>query len=170
MERREFFRRLSGQKQAMRPPGALPEETFYSRCDGCGACVKACPQKSIQLAAGFPIVSFNQAGCTFCGRCAAACERGAFDGAVDLEKSWKWRAHVGSTCLDKRGIVCRACEASCQENAIRFRPALGGRSEVSVLLTACTGCGVCVASCPNNAIKMKIPDGQPTTLLKEAMA
>jgi len=170
MERREFFRRLSGQRQAMCPPGAQPEEVFYSRCDGCNACVKSCPQNVIQLAAGFPIISFNQAGCTFCGRCVDACDQGALDAAIALETPWQWRANIGSTCLDKRGIVCRACEASCEEDAIRFRPALGGKTDVSVLLKTCTGCGACVSSCPTSAISMKIPDGEPATLLKEAMA
>ena len=170
MERREFFRRLSGQRQAMRPPGAQPEEVFYSRCDGCNACVKSCPQNVIQLAAGFPIISFNQVGCTFCGRCVDACDQGALDAAIALETPWQWRANIGSTCLDKRGIVCRACEASCEEDAIRFRPALGGKTDVSVLLKTCTGCGACVSSCPTSAISMKIPDGEPATLLKEAMA
>ncbi len=169
MERREFFRRLSGQKQATRPPYALPEETFYSQCDGCNACTKACPQNIIQLASGFPIINFNQAGCTFCGHCAAACDRGALDGAIDLEKSWQWRAQIKSTCLDKRGVVCRACEASCEEDAIKFRPALGGKTDVFILLKACTGCGVCVFSCPNNAIDMKIPDSNPNSLIKEAV-
>jgi ferredoxin-type protein NapG len=37
--------------QAIRPPGALPDETtFLSACVRCGLCVRACPYKTLKLA------------------------------------------------------------------------------------------------------------------------
>ncbi len=170
MDRRDFFRRMSGKKQAIRPPGTQPGEAFYSRCDGCKACVKACTQNIIRLVSGLPVVDFAKAGCTFCGRCGEVCDRKAIVASAALEETWNWRAEISPDCLDKHGVVCRTCESSCEEDAIKFRPALGGRTDVNVLVEVCIGCGACVASCPKNAISMKISDGESITLLKEAVA
>lgn len=169
MDRRGFFRRLSGKERGIRPPGAKPEKSFIEFCNGCGACIKACPEKLIQLNSDkLPIVSFANKGCTFCGQCSAACDQNAFIADIDQEDVWTWRARVSARCLDKNGIVCRACEASCEMNAIKFRPVLGGRTDVSVLLADCNGCGECIASCPSGAIAMFEPEITINTLKENA--
>ncbi len=158
MDRRGFFRRLSGQKRAMRPPGAIAEEFFVECCNGCNACVEACPQSIIRLAANhLPIVCFDQDGCTFCGRCAQTCNQAAIVSNTDLQGSWLPRARISSNCLDKIGTICRACESACENDAIGFSPVLRGRSDVFVRIENCNGCGACIASCPASAITMYVP-------------
>lgn len=159
MERREFFHRLGGRKGAMRPPGARSEMVFRDLCDGCAACLEACPQNIIQMAGNnLPTISFAQAGCTFCGRCAEACDRGAFIDDHAAAAPWPWRARVSDACLEVKGIVCRVCESRCEEDAIEFHPALGGLTDVSISAVACTGCGACISICPAEAISMVGPD------------
>jgi len=171
MNRRELFRRLSGRKLPVFPPGAVAEQLFGERCNGCGACVEACPENIIEISnSRYPVVNFKRGGCRFCGRCGEACERGAVVAVEDLEETWLWRAVISEQCLDKRGVVCRACESSCDEDAIKFRPAPGGKYDVSVLSDACTGCGSCVSFCPRQAIAMSIPEIQSISLTKEAVA
>lgn len=169
MNRRDFFRRVSGQKRVMRPPGAGEELAFFRNCNGCAACVSACDQNIIQLdARERPFLSFQQAGCTFCGRCIEVCEPGALVAEADIDQSLTFRAQVASNCLDKHGIVCRACESSCEENAIRFRPLVGGRTDVSIRTEACNGCGACVSTCPSKAISMIWPKTEITALKENA--
>lgn len=45
------------------------------KCNRCGACVKACPAKAIEIQEYEIIVSY--AACIFCGLCTKACERKA---------------------------------------------------------------------------------------------
>jgi len=113
---------------------------------------------------GYPEIVFSQAGCTFCGACAEACGEGCFHAERDDRVPWSYVASVGEDCLEHRGISCRACESWCEERAIRFRPALGGRTDIRIETTSCTGCGACVAPCPQNAISITEPQ------LEEAVA
>jgi len=46
------------------------------RCDGCGACVRACPDKAISLKHGVP---FRSPRCRGCLMCAYACPKRAFE-------------------------------------------------------------------------------------------
>jgi len=170
MDRREFFRRISGRKSAMRPPAVLPERGFSEHCDSCGDCARACPQEIIKISArSLPVIDLAHSGCTFCGDCRTACKRGAFDVAADIKQSWNWRPQIADSCLDKIGIVCRACEGSCDTHAIGFRPALGGRNDVSISMADCNGCGACISACLTGAISMVIPQPSYQTP-KEAVA
>ncbi len=158
MDRRGFFRRLSGKKRAIRPPGAIAENFFLKRCNGCNACIEACPKTVIRLAENHrPIICFDQNGCTFCGRCAEACDQDAIIANSNLQDAWLPRARISSGCLDKLGTICRACESACENSAIGFSPVLGGRTDVFVRTENCNGCGDCIASCPASAIEMYLP-------------
>ena len=154
MDRRDFLCRLSGKDRVVRPPGAASEDSFSKNCNRCGDCADACPQSIISSSAnGLPMLSFSQRGCTFCGRCAEVCQTGA----LVARTSWALRARVSPDCLDRNGIVCRACESTCEADAIRFRPALAGRTDVSIALEDCTGCGACIGICPAGAISLFRP-------------
>lgn len=161
MDRRGFFRRLAGVKSLIRPPGAIGDEEFFAKCDGCGACVTSCPQEIVMIGDdGQASVRFSANGCVFCGRCADVCDRGAIVSTKNYSQHWPWQARITQNCLEAKGVMCRGCEASCEHESIRFRPALGGKSTVSIQSDICTGCGFCVSSCPVGAIEIFQPDGQ----------
>jgi ferredoxin-type protein NapF len=140
-----------------RPPGARAEADFTEACTRCDDCIRACPQAIlVRGRGGFPSVDFTLGGCTFCGACAAACTTGAF--ALPAT-AWQLRATIGPGCVETKGVACRLCQDPCEANAIRFRPAPGGRYEPAIT-PACTGCGTCVALCPAAAITINTPCSQ----------
>jgi NAD-dependent dihydropyrimidine dehydrogenase PreA subunit len=51
-----------------------------TRCNGCGACLDACPQQAITIQNGLAVI--DQALCTQCGACAEICPAGAISGVV----------------------------------------------------------------------------------------
>lgn len=141
----------------MRPPWALDEARFADLCEACGKCRTACPEKVLVSASGgLPQVSFESSHCTFCGACAEACPSGAlslFEEDGERRRApWVARAAVASSCLSISGVACRVCGEQCEARAIRFQPALGGRSLPVVDAALCTGCGACVGPCPAKSI------------------
>ncbi len=151
--RRDLFNRINGTAAVLRPPWALGETIFVETCTRCDACIKACPENIIiRGSGGFPSLDFMRGGCTFCGDCAKACREHAFFDDRTGSAPWALTAAVGDACLEHKGISCRACESWCEPRAIRFRPALGGRTDIRIEREVCTGCGTCVATCPSHAI------------------
>jgi len=165
LDRRSFFRRMAGERLPQRPPWARLESAFAAACDGCGDCIRACPQAILVPAGGgLPAVDFSRGGCTFCGDCAGACTRGAFESVFESGATpWSLIAHISDACLEPQGIACRVCETACDAAALRFRPMPGGRAQVIVADGRCTGCGACVAVCPVTAITVAPPEPHAET-------
>jgi ferredoxin-type protein NapF len=61
-------------------------------------------------------------------------------------------ASFSAVCLAMQGVECRSCQDSCETQAIRFRPRLGGIAQPALEAAACNGCGACVVGCPTSAI------------------
>lgn len=161
VDRRGFFRELSGGTLPQRPPWAVPDSAFAKLCDGCGACIRRCPEAIIVAGrGGLPRIDFALGGCRLCGRCVEACETGALAGGPPAA-AWSLTALISANCLEQKGISCRVCEGACDAAALRFRPLPGGRAQVIVAADRCTGCGACVSACPAGAITMAAPDRQP---------
>lgn len=153
LTRRQFLRgSFSARAAEIRPPWAVDEDAFTSRCTRCGACAQACPSRIITTGAGgYPRVDFSRDECTFCGECAAACRDGALVHQSD-EAPWSCKASITQSCLARANVVCRTCGDACESRAIRFRPRIGGASLPEIDIDACTGCGACVAVCPAGAV------------------
>lgn len=76
-----------GQRQRLRPPGALDEKDLLGSCIKCGQCVQVCPVQAIKLAdlvdgfgVGVPYIDPRQQACDFsCDavQCILACPTGA---------------------------------------------------------------------------------------------
>jgi len=170
ISRRDLFNRLRNETTPSRPPFSLPEATFVEVCTGCNDCITSCHKKIlVRGRGGYPQVDFSGGSCTFCAACADACKVGAFYKTRDPDQAWHLRAVIGQGCLEYKGISCRACESWCEPRAIRFRPALGGRSDILLDQSLCTGCGACVAPCPQDAIAIAAPEKNDTKNL-EAIA
>jgi ferredoxin-type protein NapF len=145
LHRRHF---LTGQiRPAPNRPPWLTERALDA-CDGCGACVEACPSALLRTIRGAPEISFTSE-CTLCGKCAAACPKLLFDQSL---RPFNHVVAIGESCLARSGTVCQSCRDVCPEMAIHFAPRRGGPFLPKVQADACTGCGACIAICPVSAI------------------
>lgn len=130
------------------PPGmsVLVEQDFCNRCDQ--ACVSACEQHIIAIhpaghsLAGYPWLDFSVAGCTFCGKCVAACpldqslnDSTTVAGQLTIEQG---------RCLSWNGVLCMSCVSACQQRAI----SLDKQRRLVITSGNCNGCGGCVSTCP----------------------
>jgi MauM/NapG family ferredoxin protein len=155
----------------LRPPGAVREEDFLTRCLRCGQCAQACPTSFIQpaaLEAGFdgiwtPVLNARAGFCAFeCTRCTQVCPSGAI---VPLTLTEKKAFKIGTAAIDKNrcfthadGFNCTACVDRCPVpgNALKLRELetddFHGRRvrirQVYVVPDLCTGCGICEHVCP----------------------
>ena len=157
--RRGFLRaRIARASLPLRPPWAVPEGDFISRCSRCGDCVAACVKSGSSLLkpgeGGYPVAAFDPASCTFCGDCVSACATSALDRAAwqRADAPWSIRAQIGERCLAHDKVVCRSCGEACPVAAIRFRLQLGGVAVPELDPDRCTGCGACLPTCPVAAI------------------
>lgn len=155
--RRALLRGRVRAERPLRPPWALDEAAFVEACTGCSACVSACPESVLSLAAGrLPVFDPALGECTFCNRCADACADAAFGPVAG--RPWALRALVGDHCLARNGVVCSSCRDACGEAAIRF-PLTTAIPAPWVAADRCTGCGACVTGCPSGAIALQtFPD------------
>lgn len=150
-QRRAFLRGDFRNVERPRPPGAQDWEVFADACDGCGACVDACPEQLLSADNdGFPILNPKVGACTFCHLCTEACPTDA----LQADQPWPWRARIGASCLSVQGVQCRTCEDHCDARAIRFRLQTGGRVTPVLDPELCTGCGGCVGPCPVGAVSL----------------
>jgi ferredoxin-type protein NapF len=159
ISRAQFLRGdFKGARSALRPPWALPEVRFRQRCDGCGECIRGCPE-GILLAGvgGLPTLDFSQGRCTFCGACLEDCGPRALQRSGDGCQPLPYRAQISPSCLALRGVVCRSCGEICDEDAIGFRLQRGGTARPQIDPGACNGCGGCVRVCPVGAIEIRHP-------------
>ncbi|MBK5565875.1 ferredoxin-type protein NapF [Ensifer sp. SSB1] len=152
LSRRELFTgRAAAKPVRIRPPGV--SEPSLAACTGCGACAERCPTGIIRLEGGRPFVDFSGGECTFCGACAEACAEPVFE-AKDVRR-FPHVASIADTCLARRYVACQSCGESCPEQAIRFRPRIGGPFLPELDEAKCTGCGACLGGCPVSAIVVK---------------
>ena len=157
---RRFFLRgqfsKTSQTRPPRPPWAGDNDVlFIEKCTRCSACITSCPALVLKLGdGGFPEVSFETNGCDLCGKCVKVCQSQALS-QTPTTPAWTWVAEINAACLAQQGVECRVCGEFCDQQAIRFKPRLGGVSTPEVHRAQCTGCGHCVSKCPTQAIQMK---------------
>jgi len=135
-------------ERLLRPPGALEEEYFLSRCIRCGECMKVCPNDALHPAfseAGVeglwtpvlvPRIGYCEASCVLCSE---TCPTGAIWEITPKEKGWSvdvGRAErpvrLGTAFYDRGRCLpwamatdCIVCEEWCPTSpkAIYLRPA-----------------------------------------------
>ena len=135
-------------ERLLRPPGALDEEYFLSRCIRCGECMKVCPNNALQPAlteAGLeglwtpvmvPRIGYCESSCVLCSE---VCPTGAIWEITAKEKGWEARVpsdakpiSLGTAFLDRGRCLpwamatpCIVCEEWCPTSpkAIYLQPA-----------------------------------------------
>ncbi|MBT2130645.1 ferredoxin-type protein NapG [Aliiroseovarius lamellibrachiae] len=164
--------------QAIRPPGALPEEDFLAACIRCGLCVRDCPYDTLVLAelgydgpaTGTPFFTARNIPCEMCDDipCVKACPTGALDkGLTNIDDADMGLAVLidEEHCLNALGLRCDVCYRVCPviDKAITLERRHNERSGHHAIFMPvvhsdhCTGCGKCEKSCvlPNeSAIKV----------------
>jgi MauM/NapG family ferredoxin protein len=161
----------------LRPPGALDEFEFLTKCTRCDKCIHACPENAILkappsagLALKTPYLDPRTVPCFLCTAlpCIAVCEDEALvwpertlaDGTVisgpkavrmGTARVKESRCVTWGT-MDHAPRACRICVDRCPypEEAIRIGTPAEGETvgHPEVLADRCTGCGLCVFACP----------------------
>lgn len=135
-------------ERLLRPPGAVDEEFFLSRCIRCGECMKVCPNNALQPAlteAGIeglwtPVLVPRLGYCeTSCVLCSQVCPTGAIWEITAKEKGWSVGissaakpVRLGTAFYDRGRCLpwamatdCIVCEEWCPTSpkAVYLRPA-----------------------------------------------
>ncbi|HUV14857.1 MAG TPA: 4Fe-4S dicluster domain-containing protein [Acidobacteriota bacterium] len=155
----------------IRPPGAVDEQEFLSRCIRCGVCMKVCPTNAIQpvgLEAGIeglwtPVLNMNIGYCEYeCTLCGQVCPT---DAIRELPLEEKQKIKIGQSFIDKNRCLpyasarlCIVCEEHCPTptkaiwvEVIEVTNESGQKVFVQqphVDPELCVGCGICQNKCP----------------------
>jgi ferredoxin-type protein NapG len=160
----------------LRPPGALDELEFLTKCTRCDKCMRACPENAILVAppsAGLalktPYLDPRSVPCFLCTKlpCVTACEDEALvwprrtlaDGSViDGPKAARMgTARVRSghcitwDAMDREARECHICVDRCPYPGEALRLTFSEGDPIghpAVDAATCTGCGICVFACP----------------------
>ena len=139
----------------LRPPGAMPEGEFRSRCTRCNDCVTACPANAIRIdwhdgqGAGYPYIEPDEHPCVLCDGqpCMPACPTGALQitplASIDMGTA----NFFEQSCVRTHGDPCTSCVDHCPVGTAALE-LLDGK--VHVIPEGCTGCGVCQNHCPTD--------------------
>ncbi|MCP4970211.1 MAG: ferredoxin-type protein NapG [Arcobacter sp.] len=166
----------------LRPPGAIKEEEFISKCIKCGLCVEACPFNTLQLAnisdgvpLGTPFMIPREIPCYMCLDipCANNCPTEALDitklkknNKLDINKATIGTAIINQdTCIAFWGLQCTICVKHCPiaNEAIKVvyekskkKDSYHAIAKPLVNSEACTGCGLCEKACPTEVASIYI--------------
>jgi ferredoxin-type protein NapF len=157
ISRMQFLRGdFTRQEVPLRPPWAVDELLFTELCNSCGDCISHCPTHIIQQGKDqLPVIDFTSGECVFCGDCMTTCKPRALK-EISGQKPWFVKACIDTgKCISFRNIECHSCYDTCEADAIKMRPRVGGVSVPVLNSTSCTGCGACFSGCPSQAISMK---------------
>lgn len=170
------LRKITGRgfDKRIRPPGALEENDFLSKCIRCGQCMKVCPTNVIQPAyaetdiAGLwtPILKMQYGYCEYdCNLCSTVCPSGAIREITVEQKHDDGYDRIGTAFVNRGrclpwafGKECLVCQEVCpvspkaiyfQEGQFEFPDGRTVRMKMPYVdPELCIGCGVCEYNCP----------------------
>ncbi len=159
----------------VRPPGALGEDDFLSRCIRCQRCADACPNRCITAFSeasgkqfslvpgpgqeGTPVIFPRRQACNLCAsegaaetlRCTDACPTGALRVVPKEREAIQASVVMGHAVVDENlcysytGSSCGVCVRACPFERDALRSGFFERPEVTA--DRCVGCGLCERSC-----------------------
>ncbi len=153
-------------RQFLRPPGALPEPEFVSRCIQCLRCVDACPNHAIitlsessdKLLQGTPTLKPRRQACMLCNKiegeflkCTEACPTGALQPVSKDPSGIQQKVAIGTAEIDKalcysyNNYICGSCYRACPFPGKAMTLGMWEKPEVHAEF--CVGCGLCERSC-----------------------
>jgi MauM/NapG family ferredoxin protein len=157
-------------EKLIRPPGALMEPQFLSKCIRCGECMKVCPTNGLQyafnegslMAYWTPVLAPRIGYCEYyCSLCGQVCPTGAIR---ELTVKEKQEIRIGAAwirtarCLAySLGEPCRVCEQKCPTSPKAITmvdievPTPEGKIQIQAPVvdpSLCIGCGICENRCP----------------------
>ena len=165
---------VQGDRQGLRPPGALDEADFLATCIRCGRCADACPNCAIvpfteeagaEMSVapgpgerGTPVIFARKKSCILCSGasgdsllCTVACPSGALQPIKKEAIAIQENVAMGTAKVDKNicysynGASCGACVRSCPFEGTALRAELWEKPVVDS--ASCVGCGLCERAC-----------------------
>ncbi|MCP4804274.1 MAG: 4Fe-4S dicluster domain-containing protein [Proteobacteria bacterium] len=147
---------------SLRPPGAIDEDDFRSRCIRCFRCGEVCENACIEFhdlddgldIAFTPYIHARSRGCTTCMKCGDVCPTGAIARIEPEEEAILAGVQMGLARLNKQmcysfaepaprtcGVCYRACPFPGKAMTI------GLYEQPTVHADQCVGCGLCEQAC-----------------------
>lgn len=187
MDRRDFFKQAAvfglglggsayvagwhrqpaaGMAPPLRPPGALPEDSFTATCIRCLRCVDACPNHALlplpssdpRGPVGTPTLSPRSAPCILCSsesgqylKCTEVCPSGALQLVEKTREQVQAKVHIGTAevdtdlCYSYNNWSCGACFRACPLAGEAMT--VGTWERPIIHADACIGCGCCERAC-----------------------
>ena len=140
----------------LRPPGALPEDGFMSRCNRCQKCVQVCPTRVIFPAAaeyGFtkintPVIVFKGGYCNSCLKCSRICPTEALRPVTEKTLDIGVAVIKEKDCVAWGWVGCTVCVDKCPLKAVY----LNDSKQPVIIPEKCNGCGICQKECPSTSL------------------
>jgi ferredoxin-type protein NapG len=162
---------LPGRKYPpLRPPGALEEKPFLSKCIRCRRCGQVCPNETIKYydsfdpaMTGTPYINPREKGCILCMKCNNTCPSGALVTIADDSEEILKNVRMGKAVVDKNicnsfnGYVCGVCVFACPYDGIAI---YSETWEQPVVTDKCVGCGLCEQVCIHYPQAIKVIPGK----------
>lgn len=159
----------------IRPPGALEEREFASRCIRCLRCAGACPNQCIEPLAhgrtpggmGTPAIFPRRRACILCNgaegeflRCGEVCPTGALARVGKDAAEVQARVRMGVARVDEQlchsynGHICGVCYRACPFPKRALSIEIWEQPVVHA--EACVGCGLCERACIRYPVAIRV--------------